>query len=159
MKHYYALFLIAFGTVSGCTSARQITGSEATDGFYVESSKNSTGLVVRVPHSDNNRILTIPVEPFDAFVPERIVVFDTPDGSYVQISGRATMDGWSEQPIILVANHKPYAELRKSGQTVSGAGVAGVQVGSFATISLVVRTRAEANAAAAALRQRFSISL
>lgn len=154
MKHCYALFLIALVAVSGCTSARQATRSEATDGFYVESSKNSTGLAVRVPHPVDGHILTIPVDRFDAFVPEHIDIFDTPGGSYVQISGRATVDGWSTQPIILVANNKPYVELGKSGQAVSGAGV---PVGPSATISLVVRTRTEADTVAAALRQRFSI--
>jgi hypothetical protein len=155
MKHFYALSLITLITVGSCTPTRQTGESEAVDGLYVESSKSSTGLVLRVPHPTDGRIFTIPVEPFDGFVPARIEVFDTPEGSCVQVDGRATVDGWSKQPIFLVANRKPYVELSKSGEAVSGTGV---PVGPSATISLTVRTRVEADAVAAALRQRFSIS-
>ena len=135
-------------------SPKQTADSEAADGFYVESSKSSAGLVLRVPHPTDGRIFTIPVEPFAGFVPVRIDVFDTPDGSYVQVSGRATVEGWSSQSIILVADRKPYVELGKSGQVVSGTGA---PVGPSATISLVRPTRAEADAVASALRKRFSL--
>lgn len=152
MKHFCTLTLIA--AVAGCMSPTQNANSEAADGFYVESSKSSTELVLQVPHPTHSRIFTIPVEPFAGFVPVRIDVFDTPNGSYVQISGRATVEGWNGQPIVLVANRKPYVELRKSGQAVSGTGV---PVGPSATISLVTPSRAEADAVASALRQRFSL--
>ena len=154
MKHFYAVFLITLFAVGGCKSARQSVEPGPADGFYVESSTSSTGIVLRVPHPADGRIFTIPVEPFAAFVPLRIDVFDTPDGSYVQVSGRATVEGWSSQPIILVVDHKPYVELRKSGQVVSDTGAA---VGPSATISVVIPTRAEADAVASALRKRFSL--
>src|SRR5438309_58860 len=147
MKPFHALFLITLFVVGGCRSARQTSASEVADGFYVESSKSSTGLVLQVPHPTDGRIFTLPVESFGGFVPVRIDVFDTPDGSYVQIAGRATVESWSSQPIILVAGRKPYVELTKSGQAVSGTGT---RVGPSATISLVVRTRAEADAVASA---------
>ena len=155
MKRLYGLFLITLFAFGGCMSPKQTADSEAVaDGFYVESSKGATGLSVRVPHPTDGRIFTIPVEAFVSFIPLRIDVFDTPDGSYVQVSGIATMEGWSTQPIILVANRKPYIELMKSGQAVSGNGT---PVGPPATISLIRRTRAEADAVASALRKRFSL--
>jgi hypothetical protein len=154
MKHFCTMILIALLAVGGCMSPKQNAKSEAPDGFYVESSKRSTALVVRVPHPSDGRSFTIPVEPFGGFIPVRVGVFDTPDGSYVQVSGRATLEGWSSEPIILVADRKPYVELRKSGQAVSGTGV---PVGPSATISLVRPTRDEADAVAAALRRRFSL--
>lgn len=154
MKHFNALFLTTLLAVGGCMSPKQTADSAVTDGFYVESLKSSANLVLRIPYPKDGRVFTIPVEPFSGFVPVRIDVFDAPDGSHVQVSGRATVEGWSSQPIILVADRKPYVELSKSGQAVSDTGVS---VGPSATISLVTPTRAEADAVASALRQRFSL--
>jgi hypothetical protein len=149
MKNFHALLLIAFFVAGGCRSERQTAASEAADGFYVQSSKGSQ-LLVRVTRPSDGRIFTIPVEHYVDFVPVRIDVFDTPDGSYVQVSGRATAEGWSKQPIILIANGKPYVELGKSDQTVSAAGTS-------ARISLITPTRAEAETVASALRKRYSL--
>jgi hypothetical protein len=82
-----ALFLALLLIPAHNTPARQTGESEATDGLYLESSKSSTGVVLRVPHPTDGRIFTIPVEPFDGFVPARIEVFDTPEGSCVQVDG------------------------------------------------------------------------
>jgi hypothetical protein len=156
MKNFHAHCLITLVAVGGCTSARQIAESEVADGFYVESSKSSTALLVRVSHPTDGRIFTLPVESFAGFIPARIDVFDAPEGSYVQISGRATVEEWSKQSILLVAGGKPYVELRKSGQPLSGSGEL---VGPSAMISLVIPTRAEAEEVASTLRALFSISL
>jgi hypothetical protein len=65
------------------------------------------------------------------------------------------MKEWFKQHFALVVNHKPYLELEKSGQAVSSEGLA---FGPSGTVSLVTSTRAEADAVAAALRQKYSIS-
>jgi hypothetical protein len=146
MRNFHALLLIGLFAVGGCMSARRTKTSEATDGFYVASSKDSQ-LQVRVPRPSDGHIITIPVEQFGGFVPARVDVFDTPDGTYVQVSGRATMEGWSKQPVILVANGKPYVELSRSDQPLDRS----------ARVSLITPTHAEADTVASALRKRYSL--
>ena len=137
--------------LAGCAAPKARTQTDAPDGFYIEATGTLAGYASEVLPPGGGRALSFRIQDYVGFVPRHFVVFDTPDGYTVQISGRATVEKWWEQGIIIVANHKPYFELSKSGQAASRN-----RVGPSATISLVLRTREEADAVASALRRRYS---
>jgi hypothetical protein len=139
--------------LTGCASPNEATQTEAPDGFYIGATGTAPGYTLEVVSPGGGGALAVRIQDYVGFVPQHVVVFDTPDGYYVQVSGRATVEKWSDQGIIIVANHKPYFELSKSGQAVSGS-----RFGLSAAISLVLRTRQEADAVATALRRRYSLS-
>jgi hypothetical protein len=148
---FWRVALVA--VLTGCASPKEATQTDAPDGFYVEATDTAPGYPLEVAPPSGGRALAFHIQDYVGFVPQHVVVFDTPEGYCVQVNGRATVEKWSEQGIIVVANRKPYFELSKSGQAVSGN-----RVGLPATISLVLRTREEANAVANALRRRYSLS-
>ena len=139
--------------LTGCASPKEAAQTEAPDGFYIGATGTAPGYTLEVVPPSGGRALAFRIQDYVGFVPQHVVVFDTPDGYYVQVSGRATVEKWFEQGIIIVANRKPYFELSKSGQAVPGS-----RFGLSAAISLVLRTREEADAVATALRRRYSLS-
>ena len=146
-------FVALVAVLTGCASPKAVTQIDAPDGFYVEATGTAPGYTLEVVPPGGGHELTFRIQDYVGFVPRHFVVFDTPDGYTVQISGRATVEKWWEQGIIIVANHKPYFELSKSSQADSGN-----RVGPSATISFILHTREEADAVAAALRRRYSLS-
>ena len=154
MKLLYTFTWTALVAVlTGCASPKEAKQTEAPDGFYIEATGTAPGYTLEVVPPSGGRTLTFRIQDYVGFVPQQVVVFDAPEGYYVHVSGRATAERWSAQGIIIVANHKAYFELSKSGQAVSRG-----RVGPSATISWVLRTRAEADAVASALRKRYSLS-
>jgi hypothetical protein len=140
--------------LTGCESPNEVTHIDAPDGFYVAATGTAAGYTLKVVPPSGGRALTFGIQSYVGFLPQHVVVFDTPDGYCVQISGRAAVENWLRHGIILVANHKPYFELNKSGQAVSATRQ---RIDPSATISLVLRTRKEADAVATALRRRYSL--
>ena len=153
LLHTFALVvLVEF--LAGCASLTERTQTDAPDGFYIETTGPDPGYASEVIPPGGGRALYFRIQDFVGFVPWHVVViFDAPDGYTVQIKGIATVEKWWEQGIIIVANHKTYFELSKSGQAASRN-----RVGPAATISLVLRTHEEADAVASALRRRYSLS-
>jgi hypothetical protein len=139
--------------LTGCASPKEATQTDAPDGFYIGATGTAPGYTLEVVPPSGGRALAFRIQDYVGFVPQHVVVFDTPNGYYVQVSGRATVEKWLEQGIIIVANRKPYFELSKSGQAVPGS-----RFGLSAAISLVLGTREEADAVATALRRRYSLS-
>ena len=154
MKLLHAFTLVVLVEfLAGCASPKEPTQTDAPDGFYIRATGTAPGYASEVVPPGGGRALSFRIQDYVGFVPLQVVVFDTPEDYTVQISGRATVERWWEQGIIIIANHKPYFELSKSGQAASRN-----RVGPSATISLVVRTREEADAVASALRRRYSLS-
>src|SRR6266516_4357499 len=111
-------FVALVAVLTGCASPKEARQIDAPDGFYVAATGTARGYTVKVVPLSGGRALTFGIQSYVGFVPQHVVVFDTPDGYYVQISGRATVENWSEHGIIIIANHKAYFELSKSGQAV-----------------------------------------
>jgi hypothetical protein len=152
LLHTFTLVVLV-DFLAGCASPKERTQTDAPDGFYIEATAAAPGYASEVIPPGGGRALSFRIQDYVGFVPWHVVVFATPEGYTVQISGRASVETWWEQGIIIVANHKLYFELSKSGQAASGN-----RVGPSATISLVLRTREEADAVASALRRRYSLS-
>ena len=148
------IFTALVAVLTGCASPKEATQIDAPDGFYVAATGTAPGYTLEVVPPSGGRALTLGIQSYVGFVPQHVVVFDTPDGYCVQISGRATVENWLGHGIIIVANHKPYFELNKAGQAVSATAR---RVDPSATISLVLRTRKEADAVATALQRRYSL--
>ena len=147
--------VVAALALIGCASSKEMTQTNAPDGFYVETSEVSDSYKLQVVPPSGGRALRFHIRHYTAFVPQRVIVFDAPDGNHVQVDGKATAHEWSKEAIIIVANGKPYFELGKSGQAVSEGGV---RFGPSATVALVLSTREEAESVASALRRRYSLS-
>ena len=155
MKLLHAFSFVALAAVlTGCASPKEARQIDVPDGLYVAATGTAAGYTLEVVPPSGGQALTLGIQSYVGFVPQHVVVFDTPDGYCVQFSGRATVENWLGHGIIIVANHKPYFELNKSGQAVSATRR---RVDPSATISLVLRTRKEADAVAAALRRRYSL--
>jgi hypothetical protein len=143
---------VFFLVSGGCVSTKPEAQTDAPDGFYTQYEEKSSAYTIEV--TCHGKARTFGLQHCKVFTPLRAIVFDVPEGCCLQINGRAASGDWTEQPIVLVANHKPYIELSKVGQAVSGGGQ---RVGPEAVISLVLSTRAEADSIVAALRLRYPL--
>ena len=144
--------LVLVLVASGCVSPKPEVHTSAPDGFYTQANGPKSAYTIEVVSRGKTEVFAL--LPCSSFTPLRAIVFDGAEGWYVQIDGRVVGGNWSEQTIVLVANHKPYLELSKGGQAV---GSDGQRVGPQAMISLVLPTRSEAESIVAAMRNRYPL--
>lgn len=154
MKLFHITTVAALIALLGCATSRMTINTTAPDGFYVESTDTLGTYPLQAVPPSGGRGLKFRIKHYGGFVPRQVVVFDAPEGCYVQVNGQPTGDHWSKDGFIIVANGKPYFELLMSGNTASETGE---RIELSATVSLVLRTRQEAEAVASALRQRYSL--